>query len=223
MENASKALLIAGGVLLAMMILAIMVYVFGSMSDFAESQDRTAATQEIVEFNKGYEAYNKQRMYGTDVISVVNKAINHNKNVAPNAEDPYYVNVKMHVIQSFETTGKRIDNTKSANQLGYEKDLDIGAIRSELSSVTVSTSELKAGSSYDLGKWKGDVLEMNSGIISFFTQTDSDTIKTKGQYTYYIYSALTNFKSSIFECSEVHYNQETGRIDEISFEQIDTN
>ena len=78
MENATKALLIAGGILIAMMTLALLVYVFGYMTDFAESQDRVAATQEIVEFNESYEAYNKQRMYGTDVISVVNKAEDNN-------------------------------------------------------------------------------------------------------------------------------------------------
>ncbi len=91
MENATKALLIAGGILIAMMTLALLVYVFGYMTDFAESQDRVAATQEIVEFNESYEAYNKQRMYGTDVISVVNKA--EDNNIKYNDNQQYKVNV----------------------------------------------------------------------------------------------------------------------------------
>lgn len=74
MENASKALIIAGGILLAMMILALLIYVSTSMSSVAEEQDKRILTQQIEEFNKGYLAYNKTRMYGTDVLTVYNKA-----------------------------------------------------------------------------------------------------------------------------------------------------
>ncbi len=78
MENASKALLIAGGVLLSMMILALVVYVGTSMGDMAESQDRKKAAEQLAEFNRGYEVYNKTRMYGTDVLTVFNKAKDEN-------------------------------------------------------------------------------------------------------------------------------------------------
>ncbi len=79
MENASKALVIAGGILIALMILSILVYVFISISDFEGAQDRNTLTKQLDEFNKSYEAYNKSRMYGVDVISVVNKATENNE------------------------------------------------------------------------------------------------------------------------------------------------
>ena len=60
MENASKALIIAGGILLALMLLSILVYVAGSMHDWAGSQTREELTKQIAEFNKGYEVYNKK-------------------------------------------------------------------------------------------------------------------------------------------------------------------
>lgn len=74
MENASKALIIAGGILLAMMILALLIYVSTSMSSVAEEQDKRILTKQIEDFNKGYLAYNKTRMYGADVLTVYNKA-----------------------------------------------------------------------------------------------------------------------------------------------------
>jgi len=76
MENASKALLIAGGILLAMMILVLLVYVATYMGDMAKSQDERLAIQQLEEFNASYLAYNKSRMYGTDVLTVFNKANN---------------------------------------------------------------------------------------------------------------------------------------------------
>lgn len=91
MENASKALLMAGGILLAMMILALLVYVATSMSSMAGSQDRRIEAKQLEDFNKTYEAYNKTRMYGTDIITVVNKAEDYNtKN---DTEEQYKINI----------------------------------------------------------------------------------------------------------------------------------
>ena len=84
MENASKALLMAGGMLLAMMILVLLVYAATSMSNFAKSQDEKFSAQQIQEFNDAYLAYNKKRMYGTDVLTVFNKA---------EAEDDYDIEI----------------------------------------------------------------------------------------------------------------------------------
>lgn len=91
MENASKALIIAGGILLTMLILALVMYVVSSMGDMADSQDRKTLVNQIEEFNKSYEAYNKNRMYGTDVITVSNKAKDNNKRYADDSN--YHVEV----------------------------------------------------------------------------------------------------------------------------------
>lgn len=74
MENASKALLIAGGVILAIMILSTMVYMSGRITEFGEAQNNKKAAEQLAAFNAEYEAYNKQLMYGTDIVTVINKA-----------------------------------------------------------------------------------------------------------------------------------------------------
>lgn len=211
MENATKALLIAGGILIAMMTLALLVYVFGYMTDFAESQDRVAATQEIVEFNEGYEAYNKKKMYGTDIITVVNKAINNNKKVAQNTDDPYYVNVVVKTTKTFKTHGtKTLPNGKSA-------DMD----RSDFIKLGIERnySELPSGL-LELGEWNGDELVMKDGILKFFDKDEKNRVESKDGNTYYIYSALTDFKTSIFTCKFMEDSNKDGRIDSIWFEQI---
>ena len=78
MENASKALLIAGGILLAILILSALVFMFSSVRNFSESQEEKTLAEQTAKFNAEYDVYNKSVMYGTDVISVINKAIDYN-------------------------------------------------------------------------------------------------------------------------------------------------
>lgn len=210
MENATKALLIAGGILIAMMILSLLIYVFGSASDFAESQDKKALAQEVKEFNKGYEAYNKKKMYGTDIITVVNKAINNNRKVAQNTEDPYYVNVIIETTKEFKTYGSK--TLPNGDSVDMEKS-DFADLGKE-----IKNSSLSIGTT-SLGEWNGNKLMMEEGILEFFDQNEKSTVIHKNYWTYYIYSALTDFKSSIFECTGIEYNQENGRVKTISFKQ----
>ena len=231
MENASKALIIAGGILLAIMILALLVYMGTAMTDMAESQDRKLAAQQLEEFNKSYLVYNKTRMYGTDVITVVNKAINHNKNIGASETDPYYINVKIKTTDDFKTTGKVINYYLSPDDENYENDLSVDKIKEKMgiTEITVALGENSEG--YELGKWKDGDLNMDKGIIGFFEQHKVDATKEEKDENgnvlsiYYIYSALTNFKRAIFTCEAMEDTEidgkRDGRIDTIVFRQVE--
>ncbi len=94
MENASKALIIAGGVLISIIAISLFTYMYGSISTLVSSSETDYQAEEIATFNSGFEAYNKKLMYGTDVISVMNKAIDNNSNykvTSPGEE--YYVDI----------------------------------------------------------------------------------------------------------------------------------
>ena len=51
MENAAKALLIAGGILLALMTLSLVVYMSTATTRMAEAQDEKKAAEELAAFN----------------------------------------------------------------------------------------------------------------------------------------------------------------------------
>lgn len=78
MENASKALLLAGGVLVAIIIIAILVYVFSAPSAMQDELTITKNAEQLEAFNSGYEAYNKKAMRGLDIITLINKARDNN-------------------------------------------------------------------------------------------------------------------------------------------------
>ena len=101
MENASKALIIAGSILLAMITISIFYFSFGKVGEAAESVSENTDQKELMAFNSSFEAYNKKVMYGADILSVINKAIDNNRSYGVEYyEKPtesqfldYYVNV----------------------------------------------------------------------------------------------------------------------------------
>ncbi len=207
MENASKALIIAGGMLLAMMLLAMIVYVGSSMGDMAESQDRKIATEQLKEFNETYLAYNKTRMYGTDVITVVNKTVDYNKRLGTDEEE-YKINIVLNLKNNFDRT-KQIVTEYGDGRI------------EEGSSQVLLEGSLKTGT-YQLFEREGS-MKMNDNIIQFFNQKSDDKItNTYGttKQTTFTYSGITNFKTAIFECESVGYSEKTGRINSMTFKQI---
>lgn len=78
MENISKALIIVGGILLTILILTLLVFIFNKISVIPQEQQIQSGEMGIVEYNRSFEVYQKPLMYGTDIISVINKAVDHN-------------------------------------------------------------------------------------------------------------------------------------------------
>lgn len=76
MENASKALLMAGGVLIAIIIISLLVKTYGNIGTFQKQQISVEEAERIEEYNKEYTKYLNQYVYGTEVITVINKSIN---------------------------------------------------------------------------------------------------------------------------------------------------
>lgn len=110
MENASKALLIGAGVLIAVMIISLATTLFRSASGVAKTYDQTMQSTEVTQFNTNFTKYldaGVQDENGTttresaniyDVISVANFAKNYNQQVVEDPEtsdDPIVVKVDL--------------------------------------------------------------------------------------------------------------------------------
>ena len=74
MENASQALIIAGAVLVAILIIAISVYVYNNSRTAASTSLSAMTTQEIEAFNNQFESY-KGKQTGSKVMSLLGKLI----------------------------------------------------------------------------------------------------------------------------------------------------
>lgn len=72
MENATKALIIAGGMLIAMLIAGLLVLGFNQIRSMRQEQADQEALQEILDFNERFEAYNRTTVRGYQMISLAN-------------------------------------------------------------------------------------------------------------------------------------------------------
>ena len=72
MENATKALIIAGGMLIAMLIVGLLVWGFGQIRSLQQEQTDQETIQEIIDFNERFEAYNRTTVRGYQMISLAN-------------------------------------------------------------------------------------------------------------------------------------------------------
>ena len=57
MENASKALVIAGGILLGIIVISLFMYMFNNASALMDSTSENTEESELLRFNQGFHIY----------------------------------------------------------------------------------------------------------------------------------------------------------------------
>lgn len=95
MENASKAIIIAGGVFISMAIIAIAMFFFTNASQFARTNEEILNSSQITSFNRFYTSYQDGYNPGgvteikcIDALNILNRAV----------EDEIGINVSSRVI-----------------------------------------------------------------------------------------------------------------------------
>ena len=111
MENASRALLMAGGVLIAILIIALLVRSFTGISSFQKAKLSEEEQEKIVKFNEQYIKYLGQYVYGTEVLTLLNK---HEK------DKKVLVNVEGNVPTENDNKNKETKYYK-CKTIGYDK------------------------------------------------------------------------------------------------------
>ena len=245
MENAAKAILIAGGILIGLMTLTLLVYAGTATRRMEQAQHDKSETEKIAKFNMEFEAYNKHRLYGIDVITVINKAIAHNKKMdaIKDPDNRYYINVIFYTYEPFKNTVTKKENTEGSN--GNEDTItDPTNILNTDNKPNLETMKILLGK--EVGGIKenhpnklGDFVDNNNNFVTnlnfkeiFDSNLVNDIVETNIEkntiYTYKLNSALTNFKKAVFACSGnknetksgVEYSKD-GIIKSITFYQVD--
>ena len=78
MENATKALTMAGGILISLMIIGALMLMFNSLSSYQNQNDSLEKTTQIAEFNNQFEPYNREDLTLMELKSVWNKIQSNN-------------------------------------------------------------------------------------------------------------------------------------------------
>ena len=120
MENASHALLIAGGVLIGVLILTIGVYLYTMFGDGSASLSDQLTQRQTDEFNAQFYKYeNLETIRIHDIISVANLAKQNNLNYEYTSinEGPYYITVTISNLSGSEGANLETIDTEKSNEL----------------------------------------------------------------------------------------------------------
>ena len=94
MENASKALMIAGTVLVSFMVLAVVVFMYNRISAVQQTKNDTEESMKLKDYSLRFEQYNKV-IYGSELLSLANLRDDYNKK---QAEEQGYTPVEIKVV-----------------------------------------------------------------------------------------------------------------------------
>lgn len=78
MENASNALLMAGGILIALLVIGALIMMGANLQSYQNNNDDLTKSSQISEFNNQFEPYNKKNLTLMELKSVYNKIKSNN-------------------------------------------------------------------------------------------------------------------------------------------------
>lgn len=214
MENSVKALYIAAGMLLGVMILSVWGYLFRQGASLGKNYEFDRLTEQIQAFNSQFEKYanttiQRGSSYGysfeqkgnipSEVITCANLAYNINRKNEYDGANCVEVSVKVNGGTTYYVHSA-ISQPKNYFLINISK----ASARSATFFDTNNTSKCK--SFYDFMKTYNNIkiVNISAGIYS----TSAETV-----YEYY------------FDVNPdgIHYNEDTGKIDEIIFTAVPTN
>ena len=143
MENASKALLMAAGVLMGMMILSLAVYLFANFGGTSSQIHENIETNQLNQFNSQFTSYvGKENVTIHDVISMANLATQNNQNYGFARRTVGQVTGNDNYIQIILENKGRIEYGFGDNSINIEKDYN-KLISDDVNGIDEVNDELK--------------------------------------------------------------------------------
>ena len=232
MENASKALMMAGGILIALLIISALILMFNQIGDYEKGKSSSEKNSQLLDFNKEFTKYTYDDIKGYELISVINKAIDFNKKPAIGNSVDYEKNITINInmegfIEKYGVSGdasllkqKKYIIIDSNNQLvnaittfsGLEKTYTLGV----MSKLSANYDSIKTYQTLDRqGKTQDEIKIQGGKSIKEVTGRDID-IELEDIEKYREYS---EFKNSTFR-SDSDPEYDNGQIVGLSFKFI---
>lgn len=213
MENASKALIIAGEVLIGALILALLIYSVSRWSNVKKVELSSEQIEQIVEYNKSFEAYNRNNLYGNDIISVINKVEDYNKK---ESEVKGYKQIELKITIKNAVVGSKYFQAKTYNFTQLRDNYN------ELKEKIDSMLEKKYNGK-DLVYYSGltsiQLEEKLNDLVAMGVIKNTNEISEKIDAYTVLSTELKEFKKKKFECTNVEYDEIINRINKLEFEE----
>ena len=140
MENATKALEMAGSVLIGVLLLGCILFAYSQMSELKDTEHKSEVAEQAKDFNQDYEAYNRNNLYGSDMFSLSNMIEDYNKK---EADGKAYGKIEMKI-----TLKTQIINASFFTSTTYDGD----SLNQKYDSLSSEINKLNGKSNYFNGK-----------------------------------------------------------------------
>ena len=206
MENASKALAMAGGLLLAIIIIAVLMYVVQNTASLKKAEEDKEIAEQITKFNMEYESYEKTLLRGTELVTLINKAIANNKKYE-DSDKVYDIDIHFKLKTPIKETIVTVEEGKKKNT---EEKVTFGEAKTYKLIDNNRSNRINAHISQF----------MNIGALNSTDAYEIINYKDIDNYQM-VYSGFTDFKRKIFKCTKIEYSNVTGRVNLLEFEEVD--
>ncbi len=220
MENSSKALLMAGGILTALLVVGALVLMWTNISRFQAVDTEGAKEQQIIQFNQEFETYNRDKVLGADILSIVNKIESYNvRNDDVFNSKVQYEPIKVKVdfgsqLGYFTGTVELTNNSSTVKQMiNRYTDLEGKYSREFMRKLSANLTRLETklddeGLSYTVDNFEWAIEQLFGR--KYVKIPDTKTTLER-------YNEYSTMKGAKFKCVNTSYNQETGQINELEF------
>lgn len=258
MENASKALIMAGSVLIAIVIIGALVLMFNNLNNYQQVNTQGNRDTQVVEFNNQYETYHRKNVRGSDLYSLLNRVVDYNRRKSEvgtlNNDQGQYLAYEPMTIH-YTLDGKQKDFTfDGKNRIFISEYMDFTLTQAN-TNIFKTYIETKVNDEVmGIAKNEKAMQNLASGISNLFEKSGNDekgilsaislwnaNVKnnkidtndkkfdelvseynsqiniTENKEKVYTYYEFMQFKRARFDCTDVKYNNGTGRIIEMSF------
>ena len=227
MENASKALVMAGGILIALLVVGALMLMINQVSYYQKSETTSEKAQQQADFNKEYVQFTYDDVKGYELISLVNKVIDYNKKDAVGNSVDYtkkitvIINMKefkkkycvSNVASLFKQDTYTIsnDNTIFSSDLNNFRTMENTYTLSAMNKLSANYDTLKQAKDENQNKYETKMKEIVGKVVK---NSSGNTISLSEIEQYREYS---EFKSSTFQPGNVEYYN-NGQVKQLSFE-----
>ena len=217
MENASKALIMAGSVLMAILVIGLLVFGYQSLSALEQSKENAKGDLKAEQYMERFEQFDRT-LYGSELLSLVNKAIDYDNRI--DVEQSGYTKisiiVKVNRQTDFINIGDYTINNEQNKNLFTSKLTKIEQIKNTYGGDQYLQRLVAL---YNGGSTKEEALKDLLEEIGIDISSPSKLDKAKEDLkTYYGY---IEFKRKQFKHIETNYDKNgNGRIISMSYEEI---
>lgn len=223
MENASKALIMAGSILIAIIVISVLVMAYGNLTETMNAKDDEDAVEQVMEFNKQYDVYYRDNLYGSDILSITNKVADYNERQSK--EQGYE---KLDIEVKFKTGIDGPDREKIIDKTITYKSGMLKEKVQDLEGTINSYKSIRKGKQEEkLGKTIAALSGLRTNELEkLFDEKDMQDESRKGEIKsdikkYLSYNAaLTTLKSRKFKATKFEYDEKTKRIKTMKFSEI---